>query len=198
MNREARAYWARQRRTYRRPGPPWAQGLPVTAALVALLLVGFILETWFPGVIGATVGAGAAGAVVRWLLATILPGGLLGLLFSAVFVGLLGSQLEGTIPDGLYVAVFFLGGAVGSVLFSWIAGGVGASFAGFALAGAYALMVGRWAGRGPALQWVAILLVLNIILTGLNPAAVAGMVGAFAAGAGIVAARDLRPRRRWP
>lgn len=198
MNREARAYWARQRRAYGRPGPPWAAGLRVTVALVALLVVGFILETWFPGVMVATLAAGPAGAVARWLLATILPGGLLGLLFSAVFVGILGSQIEGSIPDSLYLAVYFVGGALGSALFSWIAGGVGVSFGGFALAGAYALMVARWAGRGPALQWVAILLVLNIILTGLNPAAVLGMVGAFAVGAGLVAVRDVRPRRRWP
>jgi hypothetical protein len=201
MDREAREYWRQQRRLNLRNRSLYSSGdVSLTYVLLGLLVAGWLLQQFLPGMLALLLALPGA-PIIGALLSTILPGGFLGLVFEGVFVWLLGMQIEGSVTRGQYLLVFFVGGAVGAVLAGLLVGAVGlsGSFSAFALAGAYTILMAAWAGRGPALQWVVLLLLLNIVLTGFNIAAIVGMLGAFGAGAGIVyLSRMPRRFRRWP
>jgi membrane associated rhomboid family serine protease len=200
VNREAREYWRQQRRLNAGYRPPWSRGMELTTTLIGLMVVGWAVQQFMPGILFFVAGL-PGGALLAVILSTILPGSFLGLIFAGIFVWILGNQLEGSIESWQYLLVFFGGGAVGNALSGLVSGSLGfsQSFAMFALAGAYAVLLARWAGRGPTMQWVLVLLLLNVLFTGLNPAALAGMAGGFAAGAGILYGSQSRPRRRrWP
>lgn len=152
--------------------------------MVLTTLLSLVIPGWYTDLLILP-----GGILMGILLSAIMPGGLLSLVFAGIFVWLLGSQLEGMMRPWHYVAVFLGAGVVGSLAATAAGGfGLGASFAAFGLAGAYAYILSHTAGPGPSMQWVFILLLINVVLSGFNIVSLAGMAGAFVAGLGISAA----------
>jgi len=192
LSDEAKAYWAAQRKQAARYGGrrsswPSTGQAPLTMALIALLVVGTVFGSVVPGWTLAV--AGWPGSIF-WLalLSTIIPDGLLGLLFAGIFLWILGNQVEGMFEPWRYLLIYFAAGTVGGVL-AGLGGGIGGSLAIFGLAGAYAMYIARVGNPGQALRWALILLVINLVLTGFNVAYLLGMAAAFIVGAGIARQR---------
>ena len=204
MNREARQYWAERRRANMRDRGNWSHESHVTIALIVLM----VLVTFFQGpvaTLAVAIDRIPGGFIVDLLMAALFTGGLLGLIFQGVFLWMIGGSIEGVVTVWQYLAVFFVGSAVGAFFAGAVAGQLPlpflASFGVFGVAGAYALLMSRWAGRGPSLQWLLVLLAINVVLSFSVPGLV-GMVTAFGAGAGILYVMERQPgiprRRRWP
>ena len=193
MNRESRNYWRQQtrhnqryRRSYGGGGGAFASS-PVTVILIGLMvlttLIGLVATGW-----SFAVAAIPGGRLLLILLSVVTPGSLLGLVFAGLFVWLLGSELEASLSRWQYLLVFFASGVVGALLGGAVAGfGLGGSVAAFGLAGAYAFLLARSHGQGASLQWVLILLLINVVLSGFNMAALLSMLGAFGTGLAIMA-----------
>ena len=148
-----------------------------------MTLIGLVVPGW-----SFAVAAVPGGRLLLILLSAVTPGSLLGLVFAALFVWLLGSELEGSLTRGQYLLVFFASGVVGALLGGAVDGfGLGGSVAAFGLAGAYAFLMARSHGQGASLQWVLILLLINVVLSGFNIAALLSMLGAFGTGLAIMA-----------
>ena len=193
VDRETRNYWRQQTRVNHRYRRPYGGGggsfasFPVTVILIGLMvimtLIGLVVPGW-----SFAVAAVPGGRLLLILLSVVTPGSLLGLVFAALFVWLLGSELEGSLTRGQYLLVFFASGVVGALLGGAVDGfGLGGSVAAFGLAGAYAFLMARSHGQGASLQWVLILLLINVVLSGFNIAALLSMLGAFGTGLAIMA-----------
>lgn len=189
MDREAREFWKQQRRNaLRRDRGIYRRGsndTPLTMLMIALMaaswMLGFVVPGW-PGLIFDLPG----GSVWALLLSAVLPGGLLSLLFAAWFVWVVGTQVESVCQPWQYLLIFFGAGAIGALAAGAVGGfGVESSLAAFGLAGAYVRIMSRFAGTGPSVQWMLILLAVNVVLSGFQPIVLAGMGGAFVAGMGI-------------
>lgn len=191
MDRDARSYWRQQRRlNHRYNNRPYGgafSSAPVTVVLIGLMVLTTLLTLVVPGW-SFYVAAIPGGRLWLLLISTVNPGGLLSLIFAGLFVWLLGSELESTLPRWQYLTVFLASGIVGGILGGALTGfGLGGSVAAFGLAGAYAFIMARSQGRGPSMQWVLILLLINVVLSGFNLAALVSMFGAFGTGLAIMA-----------
>ncbi len=184
LDRDSLDFWRRQRRAAQRGrggrGFPYGGRSPATIALIVLLLLGLIL----PGSLLQAVASLPLAPVWLALLSSILPGGLLGLIFVGLFVWIMGSQLEPLDTAWKYIALFFVSGTLGALAGDQLAGGLVGSVAAFGLAGGYAYVM--WAhshmDQAGVWRWVIGLLVLNAVLSGLQPAALVSMFAAFVAG----------------
>ena len=168
MSPGGRTQWGRGR---------WNGGNRVTILLIAVETMGWLLETFFPAAIVHL----SRGELI--LLATIMPGSFLGLLFAAFFIWIVGSQLEVVARPWQYLLVFFGSGVVGSAVMT-IMGGLGGALAAFGLAGAYVYAMSRY-NYGAAVQWALFLLLINVLLSGFQPAILLGMAGSFGTGLGL-------------
>ncbi|MCY0880035.1 MAG: rhomboid family intramembrane serine protease [Firmicutes bacterium] len=191
MDRETRRYWQAQRRQMLRRDRQmrgYGGDTVVTAILIALMAVSYLIERFLPGVVNLAA-ATSVGPAILLLWSALFPGSLLGLVFAGVFVWIVGSQLEAMTAWWQYLLIFFASGLLGSLAARLIAGGlVGGTFAAFGLAGAYVMAMANRRVGGMA-QWALILLAINVVLSGFNPSALAGMLGAFIVG--LLAARVL-------
>ena len=185
LDRDSLDFWRRQHRAAQRGRGrgrfPYGGQNRVTIALIGLLVVGLILPTFLPlGLVAALPG----GPLWLALVSTILPGGLLGIIFVGLFVWMLGSQLEPLDATWKYVLLFFVSGTVGALAGDQLAGGLIGSVAAFGLAGGYAYIMWahHYADQAGVWRWVIGLLVLNAVLSGLQPAALVSMLAAFVAG----------------
>ena len=154
----------------------WNGNNRVTLALIALEIIGWLLGN-FPGLLVHLT------RVEAILLTTIMPGGLLGLIFAGFFIWIVGSQLEIVAKWWQYLLVFFGSGIVGSTVMI-IMGGAGGALAAFGLAGGYVYAMSRY-NYGAAVQWALFLLLINVVLSGFQPASLLGMAGAFGTGLGL-------------
>lgn len=187
IDREAREFWKQRRReSLRNQGRGYrglGGGMPVTMTLLGLLVVGWLVEMVAPQMVfGLTAIPG--GNILLLLVSALLPTGLLGLLFTGIFVWMIGPQVESQSEPWQYLVCFFGAGLIGA-LAAQVAGGFGvaSSFAVFGLAGAYVWLLYQHGGRGASMQWALGLLLINVLFSGFNPVALAGMAGAFLAGA---------------
>lgn len=194
MDREAKEFWRQRRREMlrrdRRTRRPGGNNYPITLGLVALMAVGWLVQQYAPMVLVPLSAYG--GRLVFLLLSVILPGSLLGLVFSGLFIWVIGSQIESVFSAWQYLLIFFGSGLVGAFMVQMLSGG-GGSFAAFGLAGAYVHSMARFDQSG-ALQWAAVLLLINVVLSGFQPAILIGMLGAF--GSGFFLARVTEFKRR--
>lgn len=187
IDREAREFWRQRRReALRNQGRGYrgmSSGMPVTMVLLGLLVIGWLVETVAPGVVFSLTTL-PGGSILLLVVSAVLPSGLLGLVFTGVFVWMIGPQVEAQSEAWQYLACFFGAGLVGA-LAAQLAGGFGvaSSFAVFGLAGAYVWLLYQHGGRGASMQWALGLLLINVLFSGFNPVALAGMAGAFIAGA---------------
>lgn len=155
--------------------------LMVTKVLILLMVLSYLTERFAPGALAVLL-AKPGGVVFLLLLAALSPGSLLGLLFAGVFLWIIGSQLEGLVGWWQYLLIFFASGIVGSLAAHALAGGLlGGTFAAFGLAGAYVMAMANRRASGMA-QWAIFLLAINVVLSGFNPAILAGMLSAFFVG----------------
>lgn len=187
MDREAREFWRQRRREMlrrdrqRRGG--WGQDAILTKILILVMAAGWLLQSYAPGILAAAMGEG--GVLASIILSTVLPGGFFAFVFAALFVWIIGSQVEAVAAPWQYLLVFFGGGAVGAVLGNMVAGlgagGLSGSLAAFALAGAYVRSLAHVDAEG-AVRWAVLLLAINVVLSGFQPGVLAGMAGAFGAG----------------
>lgn len=190
LNDEAKRYWAAQKKQSQRYGrrvnwQPTGQAT-ITMGLIAMLVVGTVFASIVPSW-SVTVGSLPGGVFWLALLSNAIPGGILGLLFTGVFLWILGNQVEGIYEPWRYLLIYFAAGTLGSLVIALAGVGViGGSLAVFGLAGAYAMYVAKVGSPRQALQWALILLVVNLVLTGFNVAYMAGMVVAFVIGVGVV------------
>ncbi len=192
MDPESRKYWREQARQARRQaGRPVGSGFggyPVTIGLIIVTAVMMVLGT---PVLQALYQLPGIGVYLVDLATAVTPAGLIGLIFSGIFIWLIGSQIEHLDQAWKYLVIFFVAGGFGALVAQTIAGGViGSTFAPFALAGIYAhVMSGRTMSMSFSLSsplgWIAMLLVLNIVLSGFNLVVIGGMVGALAMGWGL-------------
>lgn len=183
MDRETQQFWRQRRQEMlardRRQRGRWSQGSPITITLVSLMVAGALVETFLPGLL-ERVSLWPGGFWMLLVLSTILPGGFLGLVFSGLFVWMIGTSVESVATPGHYLLVFFGSGIVGALV-SMAMGGGGAALAAFGLAGAYVYSMSRFNQQGAA-QWALVLLGINAVLSGFQPALLAGELGAFGAG----------------
>jgi membrane associated rhomboid family serine protease len=189
LDPEARAFWRQQRQAaLRRRGrsPFGGFGLPITYALIGLTVLVFLVESFAPGVL-FSLSLLPVWPILALLLSPVTPGGILGLLFLGFFLYVMGMQLEPRDVGWKYLLLFFASGAVSALIVERLTGSaLVPSFAGFGLAGAYAYGLYRGGmGLQGAGGWVIGLLLLNAVLGGFQAVALAGMVGAFAAGAAL-------------
>ncbi len=186
MDREARQYWKAQRRQMlrrdrRRRGGFGTGDMLVTKVLIGLMVVSFLLERFVPGLL-APLTSGLAGLTLSFLLSALSPGSFLGLLFAGVFLWIVGSQLEVLTTWWQYLVIFFASGIVGSWASNTLGAGlVGGTYASFGLAGAYVMAMANRRIEGMA-QWAIVLLAINVVLSGFQPALLAGMLAAFFTG----------------
>lgn len=191
VDREAREYWANQRRQMlkrdrrsRRGG-----GAPrVTTILVVAMVSGWLVESFAPGLLTRALEL-PGGTVLFILISTVLPGSLLGLVFAGLFVWLIGSQVEAFVRPWQYLVLFLGAGVVGGLVSHLAGGGLGGSYAAFGLAGAYAALMARHSAHGAA-QWAVLLLIMNVVLSGFNLVLLIGMAASFVAG--LIMARVMR------
>ena len=185
LDRDSLDFWRRQRRAAQRSRgrgsfPYGSSGNRATIALIVLCVVG----TFLPSSVLASLYALPAGMVWLALVSTIIPGGLLGLIFIGLFIWMLGSQLEPLDATWKYVVLFAVSGTLGSLAGDLVAGGLMlGSVAAFGLAGGYAYVMWahQWTDQGGVWRWVLGLLVLNAILS-FQAASIVAMVVSFAAG----------------
>jgi membrane associated rhomboid family serine protease len=185
LDRDSLDFWRRQRRAAQRSrgrgGFPYgSSGNRATIALIALCVIG----TFLPSSLLASVYALPAGMVWLALVSTVIPGGLLGLIFIGLFIWMLGSQIEPLDATWKYVVLFLVSGTLGSLAGDLVAGGLMlGSVAAFGLAGGYAYVMWahQWADQGGVWRWVLGLLVLNAILS-FQAASIVAMVVSFVAG----------------
>ncbi len=183
MDREAQQFWKQRRREMLRRSRHGrgGQGTPVTFAIIALMVLGWLVQNFFPGwLFDASVYGGRLGFI---LVSTILPGSLIGLLFDGLFVWLIGSELERTMRPWQYLIVFFGAGIVGGTVMTVMGAGAEALSV-FGLAGAYVYAMSHFSYQG-AVRWALVLLVINVVLSGFHPAVLIGMAGAFGTGLGL-------------
>ncbi len=187
LDRDSLEFWRRQRRSAERSRgrsrfPYGSSGHRATIVLIALSVVGLILPYFLSlGLIASL----PLGSVWLALLSTIMPGSLLGLIFMGIFIWMLGSQLEPLDATWKYVVLYLLAGTLGSLAGDQVAGGLMiGSVAAFGLAGAYAYVMyaHQWTDQAGVWRWVLGLLVLNAILSFLQPASLVAMITSFAAG----------------
>lgn len=195
MDPEARAYWAQQRRNMlrrnRRRGGGFGSLGPITTALIALMVLGWLVESFFPAALERlALLPPALGEPLSLLVATVLPGSLIGLIFAGLFVAMIGSLVEQVTAPWQYLVIFFGAGVIGALV-GRVAGGyaIAGSLAGFGLAGAYVRAMGQFDAGGAA-RWALGLLIINVILSGFQPAVLTAMFSAFAAGYVLALALD--------
>ncbi len=186
MDRETKRFWRERRREMlrrdRRLNGGWAQGNPITVALVLLMIAGWLAETFLPNLLGQIIFL-PGGRWISALLSVILPGGILGLLFSGLFVWIIGTAIEGIAKPFQYLIIFFGSGFVGALVIG-IMGGGGAALAAFGLAGGYVHSMAH-ISKGGAVQWALVLLGINAVLSGFQVTLLAGEASAFVAGLAI-------------
>jgi membrane associated rhomboid family serine protease len=193
MDREARQYWKSRRNQMlkrdRQQRGGFSTNMPVTKILIGLIVLAWLIENFVPGILAAITG-GPVGIAVSLILSALSPGSLLGLLFTGVFLWIIGSQLESLTLWWQYVLIFFVSGIVGALLSLVLGAGlVGGTFASFGLAGAYVMAMASRRVGGVA-QWAIVLLAINVILSGFQAGVLGGMLGAFFAG--LIIARAAR------
>lgn len=189
LDRDAMGYWRQQsREATRQRGqarPPFRSGERLTFILIGLMVLEAVLASFLPLTLWAY-SVPVVGRLVLDLLSSITPGGLLGLIFAALFTWALGSQLEYLDRPWKFLVLFFLSGTLGA----WAAGlfglGLISTMGPFGLAGAYAFLMSRqsFGGQSAALRWVVGLLLLNVLLGGFQLAGLAAMVVSFGVGFG--------------
>lgn len=194
MDRETRKYWEAQRRQMlrrdRRQRRYVSQDMIVTKVLIALMVVAFVAERFFPGLLGNLLSR-PGGIIMGVVIAFLSPGSFIGLLFAGVFLWIIGSQLEGMMPWWQYLLIFVVSGVVGGILSSLVGAGlIGGTFASFGLAGAYVMAMANRRVGGAA-QWAILLLAINVILSGFNLGVLVGMFSAFLAGLGVARAFNI-------
>ncbi|MCY0882090.1 MAG: hypothetical protein OWS74_08850 [Firmicutes bacterium] len=182
MNQEARDFWKARRkemlRRDRRSGGSGYTSTPITLILVALMALSWILQKLVPGFFTLVVlDTGRWGLL---LLSTLLPTGLLGLLFSGLFVWVIGSSLEQEFTWWQYLLIFFGSG----LLSAWILGGISGTLAPYGLAGAYVYLMSRFDYHN-AMTWALGLLLINFFLSGFHLMGLIGIAVAFGAGFGL-------------
>lgn len=140
--------------------------------LIALNLVIFVITLLRPAEVISALGLTPAELPERpWAMvsAMFVHGGLTHILFNMIGLYFLGSFLIRAVGERSFLAVFFLGGLAGNVLFAVLAPpqatGIGASGAVYALGGALAVMVPKvpvlvFPVPVPIPLWVAIILFL--------------------------------------
>ncbi len=186
MDREARQYWKVQRRQMlrrdrQRRGGFGTGDMLLTKVLIGLMVLSFLLERFVPGLL-APLTSGLAGLALSFLLSALSPGSFLGLLFAGVFLWIVGSQLEVLTTWWQYLVIFFASGIVGSWASNTLGAGlVGGTYASFGLAGAYVMAMANRRLEGMA-QWAIVLLAIDVVLSGFQPALLAGMLAAFFTG----------------
>ncbi len=185
MDQEAQQYWQQRKREMlrrnRKSGGGWRGRTPVTLLLVLLMAAGWIIQIAAPGLI---TDAGIYGGRLALIaVSTILPGSFLGLLFDAVFVWLIGSQLERAASPLQYLIIFFGAGIVGSTVIT-VMGGVGGALSVFGLAGAYVYAMAHF-NYGGAVRWALLLLVINVVMSGFDLPVLLAMAGSFGTGLGL-------------
>jgi len=186
LDRDSLDFWRRQRRAAQRSRGRGSfsfgvGGHEVTIVLLALLVLGLIAEYVLPlGLIAAL----PLGQLWLAVVSSFLPGGILGLIFVAIFVWMMGTQLEPLDAAWKYVLLFVLSGTLGSLAGDLAAGGLVGSVAAFGLAGGYAYVMWAhgWVDQAGVGRWVLGLLILNAILSLGNLASIVSMVVAFVAG----------------
>lgn len=185
MDREAKQYWASQRRKMlRRNRGGWAGDFSMTKILLTLMVVAYLVERFVPSLLFA-VDRGPLGLALLLVLSALSPGSFIGLVFAGVFLWIIGSQLESLTRAWQYLVIFFASGIAGALLASLLGGGlVGGTFSSFGLAGAYVMAMANRRVAGMA-QWAILLLAINVVLSGFHPGPLAGMLGAFLVGLGI-------------
>lgn len=181
MDRETQKFW-RQRRNEmlkrdRRARP--TGGSTVTKALIILLVLGWLVQNLIPGILAPLAGSALSPAIFT-ILSTIMPGSLISLLFVGIFVWIIGMSIEAVSRPWQYVVIFFGSGIVANMVIAHF-GGAGSALAVFGLAGAYVYSMSHFNQRG-ATQWALILLGINVVLSGLQMAILAGEVTAFVVG----------------
>ncbi|HBQ94302.1 MAG: hypothetical protein C7B43_10660 [Sulfobacillus benefaciens] len=182
MDQDAKNFWQERKKrmlanSRSRGSAGWNGNHRVTIALIVLEALGWLVESFFPGLLFHLT------RVELILFATIMPGGLLGLIFAGFFIWIIGSQLEMVARPWQYLLVFFGSGIVGATVMT-IMGGVGGALAAFGLAGAYVYAMSRY-NYGAAVRWALFLLLINVLLSGFQPAILLGMAGAFGTGLGL-------------
>ena len=183
MDRETKKFW-RQRRNEmlkrdRRERGRFTGGTTITKALLGLLVLGFVVQNFLPGIL-VPLSSSSIGLAIDIVLSTIMPGGLLGLLFAGLFVWIIGTPIEAVSRPWQYLAIFF-GSSIGANIVMLRFGGAGSALAAFGLAGAYVYSMSRINQRGAA-QWALILLGINVVLSGFHVAILAGELTAFIVG----------------
>lgn len=196
MDRETKKFWRQQRRQMlqrdRRMRGGWHQGSPITITLIGLMVAGWLVETLLPSAL-IQIAAFPGGRWIGILLSTVLPSGFLGLLFSGLFVWIVGPAVESIAKPAVYLLVFFGGGIVGGLMTNFMGASAGAGFAAFGLAGAYVYAMSQINQRG-AMQWALVLLLMNAVLSGFQAALLVGEAGAFVAGLALAAVTELGSR----
>ncbi len=196
MDRETKKFWRQQRRQMlqrdRRAGGGWHHGSPITITLIGLMVLGWLVEAFLPNAL-MQIAILPGGRLMGILLSTILPSGFLGLLFSGLFVWIVGSAVESIAKPAVYLLVFFGGGIVGGLVTNFVGASTGAGFAAFGLAGAYVYAMSRINQRG-AMQWALVLLLMNALLSGFQAGLLAGEAGAFVAGLSLAAVTEIGSR----
>lgn len=188
MDRETQKFW-RQRRNEmlqrdRRERGRFTGSNTITMGLIGLLVLGWIIQNFVPGIL-APLSSSAIGPAVYIVVSTIMPGTLLGLLFSGIFVWIIGTTVEAASRPWQYLSIFFGSGIVANLVLLHL-GGAGSALAAFGLAGAYVYSMSRFNQRGAA-QWALILLGINVVLSGFQVAILAGELTAFVVGLAIAA-----------
>ncbi|MCC7078566.1 MAG: rhomboid family intramembrane serine protease [Acidimicrobiia bacterium] len=176
---------------------------PVTMILIGINVVAFVLTLTAGNSIddGALVPAAVTEGGQWWRLLTsmFLHAGLMHIAFNMFALWVLGSQLEVAIGPWWYLAVFFVAGLAGGVVYVALAApfapAVGASGAVFGLFGAVGVLAWRrrHTPQGRAL-WrnIAVLLVINLVFTFAFPGiAWQAHVGGLVAGGALMAILDL-------
>ncbi len=188
LDRDSLDFWRRQRRAAqrsrgRRSLPYGGSGNRATIALIGLLVLGLVLQYVVPL---AAIAALPLGQVWLALYSTILPGSILGLVFVGLFVWMLGAQLEALDATWKYLALYFVSGTLGALAGFQFGAGLAGSLAAFGLAGGYAYVMWAhgWTDQAGVWRWVLGLLVLNALLSFLQPGWIAAMVTALVAGFG--------------
>lgn len=183
MDRETKKFW-RQRRNEmlkrdRRQRGRFLDGTTITKVLIGLLVLGWLVENFLPGIL-VPLSSTSIGPAVYVILSTIMPGTLLSLLFAGLFVWIIGTTIEAVARPWQYLVIFFGSGIVANLVMLHFGGG-GSTLAAFGLAGAYVYSMSRINQRGAA-QWALILLGINVVLSGFQIGILAGEVTAFVVG----------------
>lgn len=192
MDRETQKFWRQRRREMLRRNPPrYSMGQfstgPVTAALLGLMILGTLVQTFVPGLLGA-IATAPGGYWIILVISPLLPGGFINLIFSGLFVWLIGTGVESAATPWQYLAVFFGSGVAAGLALHGL--GPGGGMAAFGLAGAYVYLMSHIDQRGAA-QWGLLLLLINVVFSGFQPLIIAGEGIAFIVGLGLAYAMKM-------